>query len=207
MKNLFFTVILALGLASVSYGQDKGNVEFGLNIGYNASSVQVSRSYFQPDSRQSLNFGFAADYYFSDRWSLKGKLIYDQKGWDNGSFEDASGNFYLTDYNLNYLTVPVMANWHFGSKRNWYLNFGPYVGFLMSAEETTGGVDVKEGFNSTDFGLALGIGVKIPVSDKLKISLEYEGQGGGSEIFKENNSYRVSNTRSSLNVGVNFMLK
>jgi len=206
MKNLFFTAVLALGLASASSAQGKGDVEFGVNIGYNSSTVQVSRSYFRPDSGQGLNLGFSADYYFSDRWSIKGKLIYDQKGWDNGTFEDASG-IYLTDYNLNYLTIPVMANWHFGSKRNWYLNFGPYVGFLMSAEETARGVDVKEAFNSNDFGLALGIGVKIPVSNKLKISIEYEGQGGGSDIFKENNNYRVSNSRSSLNVGLNFMMK
>lgn len=207
MKNLFFTAVLASGLVSISSAQSKGDVEFGVNVGYNSSTVQVSRSYFQPDSGQGLNVGFSADYYFSDRWSIKGKLIYDQKGWDNGSFEDANGNYYATDFNLNYLTVPVMANWHFGSKRNWYLNFGPYVGFLMSAEETAGGVDVKEAFNSTDFGLALGIGVKIPVSDKLKISIEYEGQGGGSDIFKESNNYRVSNSRSSLNVGLNFMMK
>lgn len=207
MKNLFFATILALGFIPASSAQDKGDVEFGVNIGYNSSTVQVSKSFFQPDSGQGLNVGFSADYYFSDRWSIKGKLIYDQKGWDNGSFEDVNENYYATDFNLNYLTVPVMANWHFGSKRNWYLNFGPYVGFLMSAEETARGVDIKETFNSTDFGLALGIGVKIPVSDKLKISIEYEGQGGGSDIFKENKNYRVSNSRSSLNVGLNFMMK
>ena len=207
MKNLFITAILALGFVSVSSAQDKGDMEFGVNIGYNSSSVQASRSYFQPDSGQGFNVGIAADYYFSDRWSIKGKLIYDQKGWDNGSFEDENGNYYPTDYNLNYLTIPIMANWHFGSKRNWYLNFGPYAGFLVSAEETAGGVDVKEAFNSTDFGLALGIGVKIPVSDKLKISLEYDGQSGISEIFKEDNNYRVTNIRGAFNVGINFMLK
>lgn len=207
MKNLIFTAILALGLTTTSSAQGKGDVEFGVNIGYNSSTVSVSRSNFQADNGQGLNIGFAADYYFSDRWSIKGKLIYDQKGWDNGFIVDANDNYYSTDYNLNYLTVPVMANWHFGSKRNWYLNFGPYIGFLMNAEETTGGIDVKEGFNSTDFGLALGIGVKIPVSDKLKISIEYDGQGGMSEIFKENNDSRVTNSRSSFNVGLNFMLK
>lgn len=200
------TAILALGFASISSAQGKGDVEFGVNIGFNSSTVVVSNSIFQPDNGQGLNIGLAADYFFSDRWSIKGKLTYDQKGWDNGSFEDENG-FYTTDYNLNYLTVPVMANWHFGSKRNWYLNFGPYVGFLMSAKETTGDVDVKEAFNSTDFGLALGIGVKIPVSDKLKISIEYDGQGGFSDVFKDSDGYRIQNSRNSFNVGINFMMK
>jgi len=99
-----------------------------------------------------------------------------------------------------------MANWHFARKRNWYLNFGPYIGFLMNAEETRFNLDVKDGFNATDFGLAFGVGVKIPVSDKLKISLEYEGQSGMKNIFKESNE-DVFNSRWGLNVGVNFLMK
>lgn len=194
-----------LGFSTLTTAQKKGDIELGFNIGYNTSTVASSQD--NADSGSGVNVGIAADYYFSDRWSIKGKLIYDQKGWDNGFLEDLdTGNFYKTDYNVNYLTVPVMANWHFAKKRNWYLNFGPYVGFLLSAEETKFGFDVKNGFNSTDFGLAVGIGVKIPVSDKLKISLEYEGQSGVSNIFKESNT-TVTNSRSSINVGVNFVLK
>jgi len=46
---------------------------------------------------------------------LKGKLIYDQKGWDNDVILDSNtGDYYPTNYDVNYLTVPVMANWHFG---------------------------------------------------------------------------------------------
>lgn len=207
MKKLLLSAFLSLGFIASSNAQEKGDVEFGVNIGYNSSTVVVSNSIFQPDSGSGLNAGLAADYFFSDRWSIKGKLIFDQKGWDNDVFEDANGNPYYTNVNLNYLTIPVMANWHFGGKRNWYLNFGPYAGFLISAKETTRGVDIKEALNTTDFGLALGIGVKIPVTDKLKVSIEFDGQGGFSDIFKENDGYRVQNSRSSINVGVNFMLK
>lgn len=200
MKNLFFTAILALGLVSASSAQDKGDVEFGVNVGYNSSNI--TNGDLNADSGSGFNIGVAADFFFSDRWSIKGKLIYDQKGWDN----DDIGNG-KTNINLDYLTVPVMANWHFGSKRNWYLNFGPYVGFLMSAEDSRNGVDLKDAFNSTDFGLAFGIGVKIPVSDKLKISLEYDGQSGFSDIFKDHPAGRIQGTRSAFNVGLNFMMK
>ena len=194
-----------LGCSTFTVAQKKGDIELGFNIGYNSSTV--ASSMVNSDTGSGINVGFAADYYFSDRWSIKTKLIYDQKGWDNGFIEDLdTGNLYTTDYNINYLTVPVMANWHFAKKRNWYLNFGPYVGFLLSAEETKFGFDVKSGFNSTDFGLAVGIGVKIPVSDKLKISFEYEGQSGVSNIFKQSDA-NVTNSRSSINVGVNFVLK
>ena len=210
MRNLFTTTILTLVFISISSAQDKGDIEFGVNIGYNGSRAQVSRSYFDLDSGQGLNVGVSADYYFSNRWSIKGKIIYDQKGWDNDfsyGIVPAYPNNPRVDINLNYITIPVMANWHFGNTRNWYLNFGPYAGFLLSANETHGKGDIKEFFNTNDFGLAVGIGVKIPVSDKLKVNLEYEGQGGLTEVFKQNEAYRGTNLRYSLNVGLNFLLK
>lgn len=204
MKKSFFTAALTLSYTLFSLAQNKGDVEFGINIGYNSSTV--TSGYFSADPGIGFNTGFATDYYFSDRWSIKGKLIYDQKGWDNGFFDNGLGAL-KADYNLNYLTIPVMANWHFGSKRNWYLNFGPYAGFLLNAKESSLNTEVNDYFNSTDFGLALGVGVKIPVSDKLKIYLEYDGQGGMSNIFKDNQGNRITGSRSAFNVGLNFMMK
>lgn len=203
MKKILIAVMV-LAIAPV-FSQTKGKVEFGLNIGYNTATV--SDSDFTADTGSGINLGASADYYFSDRWSMKAKMIYDQKGWDNGYvYIGDEGDEFMTDFNLNYLTIPVMANYHFAAKRNWYLNFGPYVGFLLNAEETRFGTDLKEGFNETDFGLCFGIGVKIPVSNKLKIFLEYEGQGGFSDIFKENSYSEVTTSRSSFNAGINFMM-
>jgi len=205
MKKVLLTAIMALGLVSGLSAQGKGSVEFGFGIGYNMSTASDSEN--TADSGSGFNAAASAEYYFSDRWGIKARLMYDQKGWNNGSINNLdTGDFYTTDFNLNYLTIPVMANWHFAKKRNWYLNFGPYVGFLLSAEETEGGLDLKDGFNNTDFGIALGIGVKIPVSDKLKVFIEYDGQSGLSDIFKESTS-AVQNARSSFNVGLNFMMK
>jgi len=207
MKKVIVVVLVLFSLTS-SFGQKnkKGVVEYGVNIGYNVFYVGTSEG--NSDGGSGVNVGLAADYFFSDRWSIKGKLIYDQKGWDNGFFNDLdTDTFYTTDYKLNYLTVPVMANWHFGGKRNWYLNFGPYAGFLMGATETVNSRNVKEAFNTTDFGISFGIGVKIPVSDKLKISLEYDEQDGLLDVFKVNAGSDAKNSRASFNVGVNFLLQ
>ena len=100
-----------------------------------------------------------------------------------------------------------MANWHFGKKKNWNLNFGPYAGFLLSAEETAYNTNVKEFFNTNDFGLNIGIGVKFPLSNKLKLNIEYEAQSGFSDVFKDNNNKRIIGTRGALNVGLNFLMK
>jgi opacity protein-like surface antigen len=206
MKKLALSTLLTLGFIVASNAQGKGDVEFGVNVGYNSSTVTVSNSIFQPDSGSGVNFGVAADYFFSEDWSIKGKLIYDQKGWNNIGY--VNGNiFYNTNYNLNYITIPVMANWHFGRTSNWNLNFGPYAGFLMSAKETRGGLDIKDGFNKNDFGLAFGIGVKIPVSPKLKINIEYEAQSGLSNAFTTDNPDQIYNVRGAFNVGINFLMK
>lgn len=205
MKKIISAVLLLL-LSSTSVAQGKGDVEFGFNIGFNGASVSTPDG--NTDRIGGFNAAAATDYYFSKSWSVKGKLIYDQKGWAKGFIENLNtGETFKTDYRLNYLTIPVTANWHFGNTKNWYLNFGPYFGFLMNAEETRFGLDVKEAFNTSDFGLALAIGVKIPVSNKLKLSLEYDTQSGLANIFKQSDGANVLNSRYSLNVGVNFLMK
>lgn len=205
MKKLLAITLFTFCFYTHVSAQEKGDVEFGFNIGYNSSTV--SSTEVTADRSSAMNIGFSADYYFSKAWSIKGKLIHDKKGWDNGFILDTdTGNSFSTDYDLTYLTIPVMANWHFGKTRNWYLQFGPYVGFLTKAEESKFGLDIKDAFNSTDFGLAVGIGVKIPVSKKLKVHIEYDTQAGVANIFKDSND-NVINSRYSFNVGVNFLLK
>ncbi len=204
MKKKIITVKLLIAFSVIGFAQKKGDVEFGINLGLNSSNV--TSEYLSSDTGTGVNLGFAADYFFSDSWSLKGKIIYDQKGWDNGYFDDGINEF-RTNYNLNYLTIPVMANWHFGKKKNWNLNFGPYAGFLLSAEETAYNTNVKEFFNTNDFGLNIGIGVKFPLSNKLKLNIEYEAQSGFSDVFKDNNNKRIIGTRGALNVGLNFLMK
>lgn len=211
MKNIILVSLFTLGCTSFLNAQKKGDVEVGFNIGYNGSNVSDSRT--TSDTGSGVNVGGSLDFYFSNAWSIKGKLIYDQKGWDNDVIRLINdGNYYQTNYNLNYLTIPVMANWHFGNTRNWYLDFGPYVGFLLNAEDSRFNADVTENFNTTDFGLALGIGVKLPVSDKVRLFFEFEGQGGLTDIVntRRTSTYyysSITNTRSSLNFGVNFLLK
>lgn len=206
MKKIILVALIAFGISSNLSAQKKGDVEFGVNVGFNNSSVSDTNNSY--DTSTGLNVGGSLDYYFSPTWSVKVKMIYDQKGWDNDVILNLSnGQYYPTDYNLDYLTIPVMANWHFGNNREWYLNFGPYFGFLMSAKDTQFNSDVKKFFNTNDFGLAAGIGIKIPVSNKLKFFFELEGQGGFTDINKESGYASLTNSRSSLNVGVNFLLK
>jgi opacity protein-like surface antigen len=202
MKKIFTTLLILSGIYSASFAQTRNTVEFGGNIGWNLAYISYADNNGDTYYLNGFNAGVSLEYYFSDRWGIKGKLIYDQKGGSNGilNFQDGT-EIDNINFRLNYITLPVMANWHFGRTRNWYLNFGPYVGVLMSAKESYSNMDIKDAFNSTDFGLALGIGVKFPISRSVKMFIEADGQGGITDIFKDNPDRSVQNSRSSINVG------
>jgi outer membrane protein W len=207
MKKILTTLLILSGIYSVSYAQIRNTAEFGVNIGYNTSGITYSNSGINSDYTGGFNAGVSAEYYFSDRWGIKGKLTYDQKGWGNGylTLYDDNGNSSEIDgvnFHLNYLTIPVMADWHFGRMRNWYLNFGPYVGVLLNASESSNsGADIKSLFNTTDVGFAGGIGVKFPISNSVKLFIEADGQSGFTNIFKDSGGETVQNVRSSINFG------
>jgi len=207
MKKILTTLFIIPLICSAALAQTRATDEFGLNIGYNAANVTYSGNYDNSDYVSGVNIGFSAEHYFSNRWSIKGKLIYDQKGFANGylTFDDGT-EIDGVDFHLNYITVPVMANWHFGRTRNWYLHFGPYVGFLLNATESSGsGVDVKQAFNTTDVGIDLGVGVKFPVSNYAKLFIEIDGQGGFTNIFKDGDT--LQNERTGINFGILFPLR
>jgi hypothetical protein len=203
MKKTLLIITTVLGLSLNA--QDKGNFEFGLGAGLNRSNIYSGNG--SADVTTAFNIHGSGEYYFSDTWGIKAKVFYDRKGWDNGFITDInSGEEFITDFNLDYLTIPVMANWHFGRTKNWYLNFGPYAGFLLSAKDTRFDADVTDGFNGSDFGLALGIGVKIPVTDYIKIYIDYDGQFGFSDVFDGQGLESAATARDAFNVGINFML-
>lgn len=208
MKKLITTLLILSGICTASFAQTKNAAEFGVNIGYNSASVTYSGTNETSAYTSGLNLGISGEYYFSDRWSIKGKLNYDQKGWGNGFLIiDENTEIDGINIHLNYLTIPVMANWHFGRQRNWYLNFGPYAGFLLSAKESSDSADIKDAFNTADFGLDLGIGVKIPINNNVKFIIEYDGQAGVTNVFKDSGGTSFQNVRSSFNVGLVFPLK
>ncbi|MBS1527058.1 MAG: PorT family protein [Bacteroidetes bacterium] len=208
MKKILITIAFILGISVGALAQRANTGEFGVNIGLNTSTIQDASGY-NADYKAGVNFGVSGEYYFSGRWGIKAKAIFDQKGWANGTlFLPDGSEIDGVDYRLNYITIPVMADWHFGRRRNWYLNFGPYLGFLTNASETSNSADVNPLFNTTDVGIAFGIGVKIPVSNTASIFFEYDGQGGLTDLSSPlNNGGTYQNIRNSFNVGLLFPLR
>jgi long-subunit fatty acid transport protein len=172
-KNILKVVLtIAAFTSTVSHAQmrEAGEIELVPYVAYSSAFFNGDNADFY-DYRNSFSFGVKGDYYFNDRWSLRSGLAYDAMG---ASFNNGP------DIELNYISIPVNANWHFGSTRKWNLNFGLTPSFLTSAELQS--VDISEEVNSFSLGISYGIGYKIEVSEAFSIMIDLQGNLGVSNI-------------------------
>lgn len=73
-------------------------------------------------------------------------------------------------YSFNYLSIPVIAKYYIIPKVN--LQAGPQFDMLLSAKREISGMpsqDVKDELNSTDVGLAMGLGLDIAMGLGLDV--------------------------------------
>jgi len=106
--QLSFLLLGMLTFLSIN-AQDGGDFEFGINSGLNLANVSSIDGENSANTRVAFNVGVSGEYYFSDRWGLKTKLIYDSKGWADGFIEDEENNSSTTtNFKLNYLSIPIM---------------------------------------------------------------------------------------------------
>lgn len=213
MNRIMIACAALLGGFYLSTAQEKGDVELGLGIGDNSAEINLTtKAYYNPkiDFISGPNYAFSAEYYFSDRWGIKGKLIYDKKGWTyTEAYEDDALGPQLRsgEVRVNYITVPVMMNWHFGGNRGWYLNFGPYLGFLTSADDKVFEGGFKNEYRKIDGGLSFGAGYKFRINNTFKFFVEAEFQSGMPGVYKTAYNYNGNTFRGSFNIGCLISLK
>ncbi len=201
MKKLLFilTVLATAGITaqeSVDSFPVGGTHEFGLGLNYNYSYV-TGDGFGEEEGYEGVD-GYSLsvqyEYYFSKTWGIKSKLNLDYKGTETPLSTETLDLFYIT--------LPVMATWHFGKRKRWYLHFGPYVGWLAAAD--IDGENVKDQFNSTDFGSDIGIGVRIPAFKGKWFFIELDGQSSFDDPRKDAVDSDLSLVRSTLGFGLIF---
>ena len=198
MKKILLSLIT---IASISMGnaqiKEKGTYEITPKIG-----VSNFSEYNEGESTEGIigvAFGATADYYLNNRWSLRSGLMYNTMGGEyNMDLIGSNAKINFED-KLNYLNIPINANWHFGSTRKWNLNFGLTPSFLLSAKvnDETIPDDIIEPFQ---LGLNFGIGYKIEVNKKLGILIDYQAFIGLTNIDKTNYS-NITNIGDAFSIG------
>lgn len=201
MKKFFLSVMAMLAFNCVEAQiKAKGIIEVTPKIG--TSSFLETSDDEQTSSNSGIALGVTGDYYFNNRWSLRSGFAYDKMG---GKYKDGSDRF---EDKLNYLSVPINANWHFGSTRKWNLNFGLSPSFLTSAQVEINGISIdlpSEEIKSFQLGLSYGIGYKLEINQRFGILFDAQFFNGLTKINASGDG-RYINSGYGLNLGGVFQL-
>ncbi len=213
MKKIAFALCWMAGAAVAQ----KGNLEIGLNAGWQSariSSVETGSPVLKTSARNGIGAGISAAYFWAGHWSARVQLAYDQKGVQGhvvrAAMDQASGYSYrdiYSDFELDYLNLPVTVQWHYGEKLRWTLGGGAYIGYLTGSNQDASGGMASPVLSDTDYGWVASTGLQWPAAPSLRIGLEYEFQQGLAEVFAVNpfNSAHT-NIRHAVRVGIFYLL-
>ena len=109
-------------------------------------------------SRQGDAYGLTLNWNTGSHFAWRADLLYSSEGGQRNGMQALAGSsfnpqvpagtYFYANYNnesiLNYLELPVMAKYSFklSKSSNLYVDFGPYVGFLLNATQKTGGSSI-----------------------------------------------------------------
>ena len=187
-KNLLFAAALATGFLFAKPEAKAQGISVGPRIGLNFSQFGYSDASDEAikdaeENRKMLtgiNGGIVFNIGVNDMFSVQPELLYSGKGTKLESSEDAEAKYENT---LNYLEVPVLAKFSFGSEDfKFFINAGPSISYAIGGKhKISGGVlsfeedvefDYSEAedklfaspvskFNRLDVGLVGGAGIGI----------------------------------------------
>ncbi|QKJ61981.1 porin family protein [Flavobacterium sp. M31R6] len=205
MKKILLSLLAVISFAFTNaQSREKGTVEITPKIGY--SGFGEDNEGKSTDSNSGAEFGVTTDYYFNNRWSLRSGLVFDKMGGKYKMLVDYIYDIYTTpnpyinyEDKLNYLSIPLNANWHFGSTRKWNLNFGFSPSFLLSAKVNSTEIP-KSTINSFQLALTYGIGYKFEVTEKFGILIDTQFFNGLTNINNASDN-KIFNAGYSFNVG------
>ena len=203
MKYLICFGLLMSGLLCYGQTREKGNIELTPIVGYSAS-FQLDSFLFGSSSVSGIQLGIYGNYFFNNRWSLRTGLSYQKMGTNDVDFA-----IFTNEYSerTNYITVPMTVNYHFGTKRKWYVNYGIGIGFLTKAEANynngNGFVDINNLANSTQFGINGGIGYKFNIAPEFLIVIENSNFIGLTDSTEQRSG---KNFYMSFNIGAVFKI-
>jgi len=156
MSARILSTLLALLLA-VSSSQADG-MKYGVKVGLNLATVKVEKAPSWLDYGTKIGFGLGGYGVkeYSVPWGMRIELLYLQRGFTvtMSSFPDYTGT-------ISYLTLPIFWTYGFsGSDMKPYLEFGPEVGFKLTAKgESNGKSGDMDGVSLLDYGINLGVGL------------------------------------------------
>ncbi|MBK8673105.1 MAG: PorT family protein [Bacteroidetes bacterium] len=217
MQNKFFKSILTTYLAvictTISYSK---GIELGIQGG-----PTVTKSFGKTIFKPSADIRYATEIYvkynFTSKIGIRTGLGFEDKGYTikGISKADFMGNIISTGnlhHHLQYITIPILAEFTFGKKVLPFFNTGLYLGILTKSQDiakfddkTTYKYDATQYYKRADIGFVIGFGFKVPIKTKFLLITEIRNNIGTlntiGEKFYHEGKYNKFNYSSALNIG------
>jgi hypothetical protein len=181
-------------------------VKFGTKVGLNLSNFIGDLGY--SDFKIGFNLGAFAEISLKHKLTFQPELLFSSQG---AKFEESDNNFSFEEtLKFNYLNMPLMIK--FAASDKFALEFGPQLGFLLSAkskfEQTFDGetfseeVDIKDSVKSIDFGL--NFGASFDVSENIMIGARYNLGLLDITDVEDSEDFKLQNAVFSFSLGYRF---
>ncbi|MNU65563.1 hypothetical protein D3C71_548570 [compost metagenome] len=217
MKSTFI-ILSFISIAMTSVNAQTNRYDWGIEGGPNLSTFRVVNNPFL-DAKPVIfgSGGFIFQYNTKKILSFKTGFSYQRKGVQSQDFiyTNSNGDFIgegKSVFSFDYITLPLLVKASFGKKVKFFINAGPYAGFLLAKNER-GIVESKvvfenkdlTGLKRWDLGAAGGIGVAIPIKEFWMVHAEVRNYFGLQNINDSGNSKSYTNT-TDLRLGVVYRL-
>lgn len=193
-KKVLFFALFCFALS----GLQAQNTSLGLRLGMNFANIHGQN--MDNKMKLGMNFGALVTHSISPSFGVTGEVNYSGKG--------AKAKNSDLSINLNYLEIPIYANFFIGDSEATFrpkLMLGGYFGYLMSAKSD--GKDIKEAYKPADFGGVLGLGGHYRIGDGNWLNIDVRYALGLTNIIDTDvSNVTARNGVLSLNLAYTFPL-
>lgn len=140
-------------------------------------------------SYQKASIGYSGGIFFQYNFkkilSLRTSISYERKGSVSSKdyFYIVGASFTNTPIknNFKYLSMPILLRATFGKGLQYFVNAGPYFGYLIQQNFTSEELPTRDNtsvYKRLDLGLSLGLGLIVPIRKKFSFSFEVRNNLG-----------------------------
>lgn len=219
MKNITF-LFFTIALITFKTSAQESKIKFGIQGGLNYSSLRGYETYTNDNPGFAYLFGISFQYQVKENLSIKADLNYERKTQkskdvlelesDNPQNPFTPGVYHFTNTAfLNYIVLPIMLKYNFSNDKSFYVNGGPFLGYLLKSGASTTlniqglnneDIDDTKYRKSLDYGISAGIGKEFKLNGNHQIYVELRENLGLANIAKSNSLYAYTVKTNSINV-------
>lgn len=187
-KSILFGLLL-LTICRTTYGQ-VNKFDIGVEAGPSLIFLR-GNDFIDNNHKPTIGFtgGLFFQYNFKKIVSLRTNIAYERKGSVlTAQATDINGNPFgeiTINTNFDYLTLPILVRATFGKKVQFFVNAGPYFGYLIKQTFVSKGDNIPTTTSDNtsldkrfDTGVSTGLGLSVPIKTKFAFSFEIRNNLG-----------------------------